>query len=90
MKKITIIMLNWETKLGNESLPVLAKEERIEAKEICNIFNNIIKEGDLNLLRTKMVQECMVIPSCLQGEPRETYRLQKTLNFYTRECFLNN
>lgn len=88
MKKINIIMLGWETKLGNESLPVLAKNVKTEAKDICDILNDIIENGDLNMLRTKMVQECMVIPTCLQGEPKETYRLQKTLNFYTRECFL--
>lgn len=88
MKKITVIMLSWETKLGNESLPVAARSLKAQAKCDCDDLNDIIKKGDLNLLRTKMVQECMVIPSCLQGEPKETYRLQKTLNFYTRECFL--
>lgn len=88
MKKINVIMLGWETKLGSETLPVLAKNVKTEAKDLCDILNDIIENGDLNMLRTKMVQECMVIPTCLQGEPKETYRLQKTLSFYTRECFL--
>lgn len=89
MKKITVIMLGWETKLGSETLPVAAKNNKVEAKDMCDILNDIIEHGDLNMLRTKMVQECMVIPSYLQGEPRDTYRLQKTLSFYTRECFLS-
>ena len=93
MKKITVIMLSWESKSGKEYLPVSAKEDRLDAKELCTELNNIIDEGDLNALRTKMVQECMMIPpsllmACRRGDSEEYDRLKNTLNFFTRACIL--
>lgn len=93
MKKITVIMLTWETKHGKEYLPVSAKEDRLDAKELCTELNTIVGEGDLNALRTKMVQECMMIPPCLlmacrKGDSEEYDKLKNTLNFFTRACIL--